>query len=152
MRYVITELCSFFNTIFSKCFDPFKLDALQVNVIVMLCKFEMYFPPSIFDIIVHLIVRLVREIKILSPVFLRWFYPFGRNMRVLQTKVRNLAQPEGSMIQSIVSDEIGNFIAEYMAMANPIGLPTSRHEGRLKGKRTIATTTLLNLWMISYKP
>ena len=46
------------------------------------------------------------------------------------------------MIQSTVSDEIDNFIAEYMAMAKPIGLPTSRHEGRLEGKGTIGSKTI----------
>ena len=111
VRYAITELCSFFNTICSKVLDPFKLDALQLDVIVTLCKFEMYFPPSFFDIMVHLIVHLVREIKLLGPVFLRWCYPFERHMGVLQNKVRNPAQPEGSMIQGTVSDEISNFIA-----------------------------------------
>ena len=67
MRYAITKLCSFFNTICSKVLDPIKLDALQVVVIVTLCKFEMYFPPSFFDIMIHLIVHLVREIKLLAP-------------------------------------------------------------------------------------
>ena len=36
-----------------------------------------------------------------------------------------------------MSDEISNFIAEYMAMTKPIGLSTSQHEGRLEGKGTI---------------
>jgi hypothetical protein len=53
--------------------------------------------------------------------------------------VRIPAQPEGSMIQGTVSDEIGNFIAEYMAMTKPIGLPISRHEGRLEGKGIIGS-------------
>ena len=47
VRYAITDLCSFFNTIYSKVLDPFKLNALQVDVIVTLCKFEMYFSPSL---------------------------------------------------------------------------------------------------------
>ena len=46
------------------------------------------------------------------------------------------------MIQSTMSDEIGNFIAEYMAMAKPIGLLTSRHEGRLAGKGTIDSKSM----------
>ena len=60
-------------------------------------------------------------------------------MGVLQNKVRNPAQLEGSMIQGTLSDEIGKFIAEYMAMANPIGLPTSLLEGRLEGKGTMGS-------------
>ena len=71
VRYAITELCSFFNTICSKVLDLYKFDALQVDVIVNLCKFEMYFPPYFFNIMVYLIVHLVGEIKLLGPVFLR---------------------------------------------------------------------------------
>ena len=46
------------------------------------------------------------------------------------------------MIQGNVSDEIGNFISEYMAMAKPIDLSTSRHEGSLEGKRTIGSKSI----------
>ncbi|XP_021714663.1 uncharacterized protein LOC110682635 [Chenopodium quinoa] len=72
-----------------------------------------------------------------GPVFMRWCYPFERHMGTLQHKVRNPAHPEGSMIQGIVAEEIGNFVAEYVAVAEPIGLPTSRHEGRLDGHGTL---------------
>lgn len=46
---------------------------------------------------------------------MRWCYPSERHMDISQNKVRNLAQPEGITIQGIMSDEISNFIAEYMA-------------------------------------
>ena len=55
--------------------------------------------------------------------------------------MRNLAQPEG-MIQGTVSDEIGKFVVEYMAMAKPIRLPTSQNEGRLEGKGTIGSKSI----------
>ncbi|XP_021838106.2 uncharacterized protein [Spinacia oleracea] len=139
VRHSITSLYSFFNTICSKVLDPSTLDELQNKVIQTLCEFEMYFPPSFFDIMVHLICHLVREIKLCGPVFLRWCYPFERHMGVLQDKVRNPAQPEGSMIQGNVGEEVGNFVAEYLAKPEPIGLPTSRHEGRLEGKGTIGS-------------
>ncbi|XP_056687991.1 uncharacterized protein [Spinacia oleracea] len=100
VRHTITSLCSFFNTICSKVLDPSTLDELQNKVIQTLCEFEMYFPPTFFDIMVHLICHLVREIKLCGPVFLRWCYPFERHMGVLQDKLRNPAQPEGSMSQA----------------------------------------------------
>jgi hypothetical protein len=53
------KLCEFFNTISWKVIDPTKLDELQTNVVETLCKLEMIFPPSFFDIMVHLIVHLV---------------------------------------------------------------------------------------------
>ena len=90
---------------------------------------------------VQLFFHIVREIKLLGPVFLRWCYPFERHMGVLQNNLRNPAQPEG-IIQGTVSDEIGNFIAQYMAMAKPIELPTSRYEGRLEEKVTIGSKSI----------
>ncbi|XP_056698036.1 uncharacterized protein [Spinacia oleracea] len=143
MRDTITELCEFFNIICSKVLHPSILDTLQANVVQTLCKFEMYFPPSLFDIMVHLVIHLVREIKWCGPVFLRWSYPFERRMGTLSHYVRNPAHPEGSMIQGTVGAEVGNFVAEYVASAEPTGLPKSRHEGRLQGKGTIGSKLIL---------
>ena len=36
-----------------------------------------------------------------------------------------------------MAEEIGNFVAEYVAITEPIGLPASRHEDRLDGYGTI---------------
>ncbi|XP_021728741.1 uncharacterized protein LOC110695822 [Chenopodium quinoa] len=68
VRNAITRLCFFFSAIFSKEVDPKSLDDLQAEVIVTLCQFEMYFPPSFFDVMVHVIVHLVQEIKICGPL------------------------------------------------------------------------------------
>ncbi|RVW33032.1 hypothetical protein CK203_101237 [Vitis vinifera] len=43
-----------------------------------LCLLEKYFPPSIFDIMLHLTVHLVREVRLCGPVYMRWMYPFER--------------------------------------------------------------------------
>jgi len=81
VRFAITRLCFFFNAICSKVLDPVKLDELE-NVI--LCQLEMYFPPAFFDIMVHLIVHLVREIKCCGPIYLQWMYPVERYMKILK--------------------------------------------------------------------
>ncbi|TYK00984.1 transposase [Cucumis melo var. makuwa] len=41
-----------------------ELDALQEDIVMTLCNLEKYFPPSVFTIMVHLIVHLVREVKL----------------------------------------------------------------------------------------
>ena len=69
VRQVITRLCLFFNAICRKVIDPTRLDELENEVIILLCQLEMYFSPF-FDITVHLIVHLVREIRICGLVFL----------------------------------------------------------------------------------
>jgi len=63
VKHVITHLCFFFNAICNKVIDLVKLDNLESEAIIILCQLEMYFPPSFFNIMVHLIVHLVREIK-----------------------------------------------------------------------------------------
>lgn len=116
VRIAITRLCSFFNTICSKALDPHELDSLQDDIIVTPCQFEMYFPPSFFDIMVHLVVHLVRQMKYCGLVFLRWSYPFERQIGGLRKKVKNLARPEVSIIQATVTEEIGEFSSEFFLL------------------------------------
>ena len=71
VRHAITRLCFFFNAICSKVIDPIKLDDLENEVAIILCQLEMYFPPSFFNIMVHFIVHLMREIKLCGPVYLQ---------------------------------------------------------------------------------
>jgi hypothetical protein len=47
----------------------------------------------------HLLVHLVEEIRILGPVFLHNMFPFKRFMGVLKKYVRNCARLEGSVSQ-----------------------------------------------------
>ena len=71
VRQVITHVCLFFNAIYRKVIDPTRLDDLENKVIIHLCQLEKYFPPFFFFyIMVHLIVHLVREIRLCGPVFL----------------------------------------------------------------------------------
>ncbi|GJY64926.1 retrovirus-related pol polyprotein from transposon TNT 1-94 [Tanacetum coccineum] len=65
VRQTITKLCLFFNMIHSKVIDHEKLDELQRDIILILCQLEMYFPPSFFDVMVHLVSHIVEEIKLL---------------------------------------------------------------------------------------
>ena len=64
--------------------DVSALDELQNKVVVTLCLFENYFPPSFLDIMVHLTIHLVREVRLCGLVYLRWIYPFERFMKVLK--------------------------------------------------------------------
>ena len=51
------------------------LDKLQSELVVTLCSLEKYFPPFFFDIMLHLTVHLVREVKLWGPVYFRWMCP-----------------------------------------------------------------------------
>ena len=89
VRVAITRLCFFFNAICSKVIDPKQLDDLENEASIIICQLEMYFPPAFFDIMVHLVVYLVREIRLCGPVYLRWMYPVERYMKVLKGYTKN---------------------------------------------------------------
>ena len=99
VRQTIMCLCAFFSSICGKVIDPLKLDELQGEIVIILCQLEMFFPPSFFDIMVHLLVHMVREIKFCGLVYLRWMYPIERYMKILKEYVKNQYRPEASMIE-----------------------------------------------------
>ena len=74
VRHAIIRLCFFFNAICGKVINPVKLDDLENEAAIISCQLEMYFPPSFFDIMVHLIAHMVKEIKLCGPVYLQWMY------------------------------------------------------------------------------
>ena len=89
LRHTLTRLCSFFSSICCKVIDSVKLDELEDEIVVILCELEMFFPPSFFDIMVHLVVHLVREVRLCGLVYLRWMYPVERYMKILKGYVKN---------------------------------------------------------------
>ena len=69
VRYTITKLCLFFNSICGKTVDVSKLHSIQKDIIHTLCLFEQYF--IVFDILIHLKVHLVRDIELCELVYIR---------------------------------------------------------------------------------
>jgi hypothetical protein len=58
-------------------------------------------------------------------------------MLILNGYMRNKAFAEGSMIDSYHKEESVDCCIDYIKDKRAIGLPESRHEGRLSGKGTI---------------
>lgn len=56
VRQTITCFCSFLSSNCSKAIDYVMLDELQGEIIIIMCQLEMFFPPSFFDIMVHLFI------------------------------------------------------------------------------------------------
>nr|XP_043639389.1 uncharacterized protein LOC122610466 [Erigeron canadensis] len=114
IRHTITKLSWFFNMIHSKVIDSEKLDLWQKEIVVTLCQLEMYFSPSFFDVMVHLVSHIVEEKKACGPVFLRYMYPFERYMGFLKGYVRNQSRPEGSIVEGYVAEEVIDFCTNYL--------------------------------------
>ncbi|GKC11007.1 hypothetical protein Tco_1007789 [Tanacetum coccineum] len=113
--------------------DPEVLDSWQRDIIITLCQLEMYFPPSFFDVMVHLVSHIVSEIKACGPIHLRNMFPFERYMGVVKGYVRNRSRPEGSIVEGYASEELIDFYTNYLEGVKGIGVPQSRHVGRLHG-------------------
>ena len=137
------KLCAFLNAISQKVIDPAILPRLQSDVVQCLVSFELVFPPSFFDVMTHLLVHLVEEIQVLGPVFLHNMFPFERFMTVLKKYVHNRARPEGSISNGYGTEEVIEFCVDFIADLKPIGVPQSRHEGRLSGKGTLGKKSII---------
>jgi hypothetical protein len=66
----------------------------------------MYFSPAFFDISVQFTTHLIKEIKLLGPVFLHQMYAYERLNGILKSFVRNRAYPKGSMVQGYYTEEV----------------------------------------------
>ena len=91
----------------------------------------------------HLLVHLVEEITILGPVFLHNMFPFERFIRVLKKYVHNCARPEGSISTGYGTEEVIEFCVDFISDLKSIGIPESRHEGRLSGKCTLGNKAMI---------
>ncbi|XP_062093839.1 uncharacterized protein LOC133799866 [Humulus lupulus] len=129
VRNAITRMCFFFIALCSKVIDVSKLEVIQLEIVKTLCLFEQYFPLSLFDIMVHLAVHLVREVTLCEPVCFRWMYPFERLMKVYKGYVRNRSHPEGCIVESYIAEEAVEFCSEYMVNVDSIGIPIRAREG-----------------------
>ena len=77
-RKAIFWLCTFFNEICQRVIDKNRLKQLEKDVVETMWMLERYFPPSFFDIMVHLTILLGQEPRLYGPVQYRWMYPFER--------------------------------------------------------------------------
>ena len=85
---------------------------------------------------VHLIIHLVREIRLCGLIFLRWMYPIQRYMKVLKGYTKNQYRPEASIVERYVAEEAIEFCSEYMETVQAVGVPKSHHDRTRGGQGT----------------
>ncbi|XP_076929363.1 uncharacterized protein LOC143593694 [Bidens hawaiensis] len=102
-----------------------EVDKLEADLFVTLCLLEKYFPPSFFDVMVHLTVHISREVKLCGPVCFRWMYPFNRCMEVIMGHARNKNKIEGCIAEQNVAKETIEFLREFKKDLKTIGIPNS---------------------------
>ncbi|XP_028061151.1 uncharacterized protein LOC114264655 [Camellia sinensis] len=109
----LIEFSLFFKELSSKTLRVDVLEQIEKDIVLILCKLEKIFPPSFFDIMIHLSVHLSREAILAGLVQYRWMYGFERYMHILKGYVRNKARPEGSIAEGYINHEVLTFCSMY---------------------------------------
>jgi hypothetical protein len=89
VQEAIINFCFLFNAIGQKVLSEEALESLEKRHYETLCFLEMYFPLAFFDISVHFTTHLIKEIKLLGPVFLHQVYAYERFNGILKSFIRN---------------------------------------------------------------
>ena len=113
VRVALTELGAFFKDLCARTLNVEALDRMEREIVIILCKLESIYPPSFFDVMVHLAVHLPREARLAGPVQYRWMYPIERFLGKLKRTVGNKARPEGSIAEAYIDDEWHTFCSKY---------------------------------------
>ena len=148
VRYAIIRFCLFFKAICAKEIDVSKLEQMQADLVVTVCQLEKYFPPSFFDVMIHLTVHLVREVTLCGPVFFRWMYPFERYMKVFKGWVRSRRHPEGCIAESYVVEEAVEFCAEGLLNddASTAGMPENSKPEVFHASNPLSAPTMISVY------
>ncbi len=102
-----------FQCICTKVVNQNEINALRIFVVETLCMLEVWFPPTFFDLVTHLVIHLVDALEICESVAPHWCYPIERYLNVLKKYVRNKANPKGCIAFGYIYDEALGFWMEY---------------------------------------
>ncbi|XP_058076314.1 uncharacterized protein LOC131224884 [Magnolia sinica] len=106
---ILIELSEFFRDLCSKVGRMQDFKFLESQIALTLCHLERIFPPSFFDIMVHLPIHLASEAMLAGPVQYRWMYPIERYLQRLKSYVLNRSRPEGSIAEGYLAKECLTF-------------------------------------------
>ncbi|WVZ63949.1 hypothetical protein U9M48_013539 [Paspalum notatum var. saurae] len=95
----LVRLSHYFKKLYSKVICVSEIERLEAEILEILCQLEKIFPPSFFDIMVHLTVHLATEIRLAGPVHYRNMYSIERLLCKYKSMVRTRSHPEGSIAE-----------------------------------------------------
>jgi hypothetical protein len=113
LKMANTRLCYFFHRILEKVIDCDESASLQELTVETISQFG--FPPSFFDIMVHLVVHSVPQIEALGLMYLHEIWTCERFMSILNGCVSTSAHPQASMIdgyciEGVIESEVHSAI------------------------------------------
>ena len=66
----IVELCTFFKQFCVSTVNVSDMVEAQKQLVFILCKLERIFPPAFFDIMIHLVLHLPKEVILSGHVYM----------------------------------------------------------------------------------
>ena len=93
---------------------------LETRLPTILCDLEKIYPPTFFDVMVHLAVHLSEAALLRGPVQYGWLYPLERRRGTFKGYVRNRARPKGSIAEAYISTEALTFCSKYIETTDPL--------------------------------
>ncbi|XP_062080718.1 uncharacterized protein LOC133785506 [Humulus lupulus] len=129
-RDAIIRLCTFFNRICQRVLDRESIMTLENDVIETLCLLERFFPPSFFDVMIHLVVHIGREARLfyVNILLMMSNCVINRRMKILKDYVRNRARPEGCIAECYLADECVSFCNEFTDHSIELNTKEGRNE------------------------
>ncbi|CAL2271658.1 unnamed protein product [Prunus armeniaca] len=132
----IILLSRFFSQLTAKTLRKTDMFQLRHDIVQVLCKFEMIFPPAFFTSMMHVMVHLPEEALLAGPVNYRWMYPIERLLRELKKTVHNRAKPEGSIVEAWVQYESLTFCGMYLKDVETVfNRPQRNHDGGMRNEK-----------------
>ncbi|CAL8085665.1 unnamed protein product [Prunus armeniaca] len=132
----IMLLSRFFSQLTAKTLRKTDMHQLRHDIVQVLCKFEMIFPPAFFTSTIHVMVHLPEEALLAGPVNYRWMYPIERLLGELKKTVRNRAKPEGSIIEAWVQYESLTFCGMYLQdVDTAFNRPQRNNDGGVRNEK-----------------
>ncbi|CAL2248342.1 unnamed protein product [Prunus armeniaca] len=106
---------------------------LRHDIVQVLCKFGMIFPPVFFTSMVHVMVHLLEEAFLAGPVNYRWMYRIE--------SVRHTAKPEGLIIEAWVQYESLTFCGMYLKdVETAFNRPQCNNDGGMRNEKLFVFT------------
>ncbi|BBG97065.1 hypothetical protein Prudu_006071 [Prunus dulcis] len=105
----IMLLSIFFSQLTAKTLRKTDIFQLRHDIVQVLCKFEMIFPPAFFTSMMHVMVHLPEEALLAGPVNYRWMYPIERLLGELKKSVRNRMWRRLSIVLSAITTEVAHW-------------------------------------------
>ncbi|KMZ59777.1 hypothetical protein ZOSMA_65G01110 [Zostera marina] len=140
---VLVNICKYFNAICSKEIVAEHMERLEKNIVITMCNLEKIFPSSFFTIMIHLVVHLASEEKVVGPVHYRWMYPIERYLLTLKKYVRTRSHPEGSIAEKYLADESMTFCSRFLHNVETKSNRTERYIDGYYGASTHTSFTKL---------